>query len=68
MTEEKYVKTKAGVVVCKDDSARSSYLAQKKVAESRNAEVAGLQRQINTMSTELSEIKQLLTALINKDS
>ena len=68
MIEESYVKNKAGVVVCKDSAARSSYLAQRKVAESKASELSSMQGQINTIQEELSVIKQLLTALINKDS
>lgn len=68
MIENAYVKDKSGVVVCRDGNARSSYLAQRKVAESKNTEIASMQGQINNIQSELSEIKQLLTALLKKDN
>lgn len=68
MIEDAYVKNKSGVVVCRDNAARSSYLAQRKVAEQKQSDVERMQCQINNMQSELSEIKQLLTALLKKDS
>ncbi len=68
MTEESYVKNASGVVVCKDNDARNSYLAQRRVASQKQNEIDLMQGQINNMQHELSEIKQLLTALLKKDN
>lgn len=68
MIETAYVKDKSGVVVCRDSDARTSYLAQRKIAEQQRGAMDMMQDQINNMQSELSEIKQLLTALLKKDS
>ena len=63
---DKFIKNKSGVVVCTDDDARTSYLQQRKLAESRQTEMTRMQDQINSMQGELSEIKSLLVLLLHK--
>lgn len=64
---ENLVKREDGVLEFTDKGARSSYLTRRKALESQAASNEDLNRRINSLTTEMSEIKALLMTLINKD-
>ena len=53
-------------IVNKDKSAYKSYMARKKVLESKNNELNKMKEDIDNVKGELGEIKGLLSTLVQK--
>lgn len=64
---ENYKKdTTSGGVVNTDKRSFESYMRAKAHATQRNSNVAALESEINTLKSDLSEIKNILTQLLEK--
>lgn len=60
---ENYYRGAPGSVVHVDNDARENYLRQKKILGEKKA----MQEQINNLSSEIDELKQLVRKLIDKE-
>ena len=60
------VKRESGGVINKDKSAYSLYMKRTKEKQKRNDELRGALREINTLKTEMHEIKSMLKNFIEK--
>lgn len=57
-------KVSDGIVVSTDSTAYAEYMQKRKMAESNDSKIAGLQHQINNMNSQLSNITSLLEKLV----